>query len=121
MNVPGIPGIMSAEGYKELGLDSGAYLNEVYSFLQPTILQSASANYRIGLLQTNQLEDNVLEGPLPKLSAITTKYDPKLVFWASPDINADHMEIVDGRLCAVSEARQRVMGANSSLPLMGSN
>jgi hypothetical protein len=34
-----------------------------------------------------------------RLSDIKTKYDPDNLFWVSPGINADHMELVDGRLC----------------------
>jgi Berberine and berberine like len=34
-----------------------------------------------------------------KLSQIKRKYDPSMVFWASPGINADLMEVRNGRLC----------------------
>jgi hypothetical protein len=34
-----------------------------------------------------------------RLSEVKDKYDPKMVFWVSPGINADFMEIKQGRLC----------------------
>ena len=40
----------------------------------------------------------------PRLSALKTKYDPNMVFWASPGINADFMEVRQGRLCKLAIA-----------------
>jgi hypothetical protein len=37
----------------------------------------------------------------PKLSEIKKKYDPNLVFWVTPGINADHREVRQGRVCKV--------------------
>jgi hypothetical protein len=38
----------------------------------------------------------------PHLSQVKARYDPNMVFWASPGINADLMEARDGRLCTVA-------------------
>src|ERR1700761_5887063 len=38
----------------------------------------------------------------PKLSEIKSRYDPDMVFWSTPGINADLMEVRDGRLCKVA-------------------
>jgi hypothetical protein len=40
----------------------------------------------------------------PKLSTIKQKYDPNMVFWATPGINADYMRVVNGRVCRVNTA-----------------
>ena len=37
----------------------------------------------------------------PKLSEIKEKWDPEMVFYVTPGINADHMIARDGRLCKV--------------------
>nr|WCO08185.1 RNase T2 protein [Pestalotiopsis microspora] len=37
----------------------------------------------------------------PRLSALKSELDPNMVFWISPGINADHMQLVDGRPCLV--------------------
>jgi len=34
-----------------------------------------------------------------RLSQIKTKYDPDMLFWISPGINADYMRVTDGRVC----------------------
>jgi hypothetical protein len=44
-----------------------------------------------------------------------------MVFWASPGINADHMAIVNGRLCAVKAAEEGGAALTSTPPLMDSN
>src|ERR1700753_2987871 len=36
-----------------------------------------------------------------RLSQIKTTYDPNMVFWNTPGINADFMEVRGGRLCRV--------------------
>jgi hypothetical protein len=38
-----------------------------------------------------------------KLSQIKSKYDPNMVLWTSPGINADLMVVKNGRLCKSSE------------------
>ncbi|KAK6199141.1 hypothetical protein LQW54_010061 [Pestalotiopsis sp. IQ-011] len=37
----------------------------------------------------------------PRLSALKSALDPNMTFWISPGINADHMQLVDGRPCLV--------------------
>ncbi|KAF2231815.1 hypothetical protein EV356DRAFT_578880 [Viridothelium virens] len=34
-----------------------------------------------------------------RLSTIKTKYDPTTLFWVTPGINADHKQVIDGRVC----------------------
>lgn len=36
-----------------------------------------------------------------RLSQIKTKFDPNLVFWVTPGVNADSMQVANGRLCKV--------------------
>lgn len=50
-----------------------------------------------------------------KLSKIKTKYDPDMMFWVTPGINADHMELKDGRVCKVAKV------VESSKPPLGDN
>src|ERR1700750_2264467 len=38
-----------------------------------------------------------------KLSQIKSKYDPDMVFWVTPGINADLMEARSGRVCKVTK------------------
>lgn len=53
----------------------------------------------------------------PKLSQIKTKYDPTLVFYATPGINADQMTANEkGALCKAPEAQTK-----SIFPPMGDN
>ena len=34
-----------------------------------------------------------------RLAELKSRYDPNMVFWVTPGINADHMKVVDKRLC----------------------
>jgi hypothetical protein len=38
-------------------------------------------------------------GKISRLSQLKTKYDPNMLFWVTPVINADKMQVADGRLC----------------------
>jgi len=79
-----IPGKASVDSLRKLAPDSGAYANEAYARTENWKTVFWGSNYE-------------------KLSAIKTKYDPEMLFWASPGINADHMEAREGRACKVSK------------------
>ncbi|KAK7222534.1 hypothetical protein V2G26_010537 [Clonostachys chloroleuca] len=42
----------------------------------------------------------------PRLSTIKEEIDPDMVFWVSPGINANYVEVVDGRVCRVQSTPQ---------------
>lgn len=72
----------SAAGLRQLAPDMGTYINEA-SVTEPDWSSSFwGTNY-------------------PRLSELKQKYDPDMLFWISPGINADHMHAVDGRACMV--------------------
>ena len=58
-------------------------------------LKFAGKYYR-GRLDKILLGDKYL-----RLSRIKSKYDPNMVFWETPGINADHMQSINGRACLV--------------------
>jgi hypothetical protein len=35
----------------------------------------------------------------PRLSQIKTKYDPNMTFWVTPGVHADHVQVIEGRVC----------------------
>jgi hypothetical protein len=41
-----------------------------------------------------------------KLSHLKSKYDPDMVFWVTPGINADLMEVREERVCKVTTPRK---------------
>jgi hypothetical protein len=51
----------------------------------------------------------------PKLSEIKKKWDPDMLFWVTPGINADHMVVSNGRLCKVQGAAPKVQ--NDACPI----
>ncbi|KAL1595301.1 hypothetical protein SLS60_009991 [Paraconiothyrium brasiliense] len=72
----------SAAGLRQLAPDMGTYINEA-SVTEPNWSSSFwGSNY-------------------PRLSELKRKYDPDMLFWISPGINADYMHVVDGRACMV--------------------
>ncbi|UQC87185.1 isoamyl alcohol oxidase [Colletotrichum lupini] len=72
----------SASGLRTLAPDMGAYINEA-SVAKKNWTQSFwGANYA-------------------RLSMIKSKYDPNMVFWQTPGINAHYMQSIDGRACLV--------------------
>jgi hypothetical protein len=44
----------------------------------------------------------------PRLSEIKQKWDPEMVFYVTPGINADHMVAKEGRLCKVQGAAPKM-------------
>ncbi|KAG6355634.1 hypothetical protein INS49_003596 [Diaporthe citri] len=72
----------SAAGLRRLAPDMGTYINEA-SVTEP--------NWSSSFWGTNY----------PRLSELKRKYDPDMLFWISPGINADYMHVVDGRACMV--------------------
>jgi hypothetical protein len=50
-----------------------------------------------------------------KLSEIKSKWDPDMLFWVTPGINADHMVVSNGRLCRVQGAPPKV--ENDACPI----
>ncbi|KAL5610775.1 hypothetical protein FOBRF1_006892 [Fusarium oxysporum] len=71
-----------ASGLKSLAPDMGAYINEA-SLNEENWTQSFwGANYA-------------------RLSAIKSKYDPTMLFWQTPGINAHYMQSIRGRVCLV--------------------
>jgi hypothetical protein len=47
---------------------------------------------------------------------VKTKYDPNMVFWNTPGINADFMEVRDGRVCRVNDNETTSSDASSAPP-----
>ena len=70
----------SAKALREIAPDTGAYGNEAFY---------GDSNWKQTFWGSNY----------DRLSEIKTRYDANMVFWASPGINADHMEARGGRLC----------------------
>lgn len=62
----------------------GAYANEAYPLEENWKASFWGKNYE-------------------KLSRIKTKYDPDMLFWVTPGVNADHMEVRGGRVCKVAQ------------------
>jgi len=79
-----IPGKSGVDSLRKLAPDMGAYANEAYARSYDWKTMFWGSNYE-------------------KLSTIKTKYDPDMLFWVSPGINADHMEAREGRACKVSK------------------
>jgi len=73
----GKPGV---ESLRQLAPDMGAYANEAFPY---------EDNWKTTFWGTNY----------EKLSQIKTKYDPDMLFWAVPGINADLYEAKGGRQC----------------------
>ncbi|KAF4311732.1 isoamyl alcohol oxidase [Botryosphaeria dothidea] len=71
-----------AEGLRTLAPDMGAYINEASTEEKNWTHSFWGANY-------------------PRLSEIKAKYDPDMVFWQTPGINAHYMQSIDGRACLV--------------------
>ncbi|CAG9990958.1 unnamed protein product [Clonostachys byssicola] len=77
----------NADGLRELAPDMGTYINEA-SIYEPDWSKSFwGDNY-------------------PRLSTIKEEIDPDMVFWVSPGINANYVEVVDGRVCRVQPTPQ---------------
>jgi hypothetical protein len=89
----------SADILREIAPDMGAYGNEVCSFLVININTNSvsfqayhgASNWKWRFWGANY----------GRLSQIKTKYDPDMVFWNTPGINADFMEVRGGRVCRV--------------------
>ncbi|EXK25037.1 hypothetical protein FOMG_18279 [Fusarium oxysporum f. sp. melonis 26406] len=71
-----------ASGLKRLAPDMGAYINEA---------SLNEENWTQSFWGTNYA----------RLSAIKSKYDPMMLFWQTPGINAHYMQSVNGRACLV--------------------
>ncbi|KAF5007215.1 hypothetical protein FDECE_6449 [Fusarium decemcellulare] len=77
----------NVDGLRELAPGMGTYINEA-SINEPDWSKSFWGDH------------------YPRLSALKAQIDPDMVFWVSPGINADYMEVVDGRVCRVQPAPQ---------------
>ncbi|KAF2436679.1 FAD-binding domain-containing protein [Tothia fuscella] len=87
----------SVDSLRRLAPEMGAYANEAFY---------ASANWKTEFWGENY----------DMLSKIKTRYDPNFVFWTTPGINADFMEVKEGgRLCRVAN------GGTSNLPPKNDN
>ncbi|KAI9152342.1 putative FAD-linked oxidoreductase [Paramyrothecium foliicola] len=75
----------SLDGLRELAPDMGTYINEASVNEEEWSKSFWGSNYA-------------------RLSKIKSRYDPKMTFWVSPGINADHMQTIDGRACLISPA-----------------
>ncbi|KAH7176736.1 hypothetical protein EDB81DRAFT_752055 [Dactylonectria macrodidyma] len=71
-----------ATGLRKLAPDMGAYINEA---------SLNEENWTQSFWGTNY----------PRLSAIKSKYDPGMLFWQTPGINAHYMQSIGGRACLV--------------------
>jgi len=79
-----VPGKASVDSIRSISQESGAYANEAYALEEDWKTSFWGANYE-------------------KLSQIKSKYDPEVLFWVTPGINADHMEVREGRVCKVTK------------------
>lgn len=79
---------ISADGLRKLAPDMGTYINEA------SVSESFYASSFWG-------------SNYARLSAIKAKFDPEMVLWTSPGVNADWMHVVDGRACMVSPRPER--------------
>ncbi|KAF2663882.1 FAD-binding domain-containing protein [Microthyrium microscopicum] len=77
---PYYPPYASADTLRGYAPDAGAYVNEAYY---------GAKNWKNAFWGTNY----------PKLSEIKSKWDVNNTFWVTPGVNADHMEVRDGRVC----------------------
>jgi len=73
-------GNWSIDSLRKISPDSGAYANEAFPLSENWQQDFWGANY-------------------PKLSQLKAKYDPKMLLWVSPGINADYYEVRDNRVC----------------------
>ncbi|KAK7420372.1 hypothetical protein QQX98_002795 [Neonectria punicea] len=71
-----------ATGLRKLAPDMGAYINEASLNEENWTESFWGANY-------------------PRLSVIKSKYDPQMLFWQTPGINAHYMQSIGGRACLV--------------------
>ncbi|KAE9984832.1 hypothetical protein EG328_008234 [Venturia inaequalis] len=78
------PGKASVDTLRAIAPDMGAYANEAYPLEENWKTSFWGKNYE-------------------RLSQIKTKYDPDMLFWVTPGVNADHMEVRDGRVCKVEK------------------
>ncbi|KAJ4208231.1 hypothetical protein NW759_013666 [Fusarium solani] len=72
----------NVDGLRRLAPDMGTYINEASTEQEHWTTAFWGTNY-------------------PRLSKIKSEIDPNMTFWTSPGINADHMEVVDGRACLI--------------------
>ncbi|TLD19356.1 Mitochondrial intermediate peptidase [Venturia nashicola] len=82
------PGKASVDALRAIAPDMGAYANEAYPLEENWKTSFWGKNYE-------------------RLSKIKTKYDPDMLFWVTPGVNADHMEVRDGRLCRLAKIVER--------------
>jgi len=84
------------QSLRDLAPESGAYANEAYP---------QESNWKQTFWGSNYA----------KLSQLKSKYDPGMVFWVTPGINADLMEVREDRVCKATKPR------NESSPPKGDN
>ena len=118
-----VPPLMSVDSLRRLAPEMGAYVNEVC--IIHLILLHRMPNKTQAYHGEQYWKETFWGANYPKLSALKSKYDPNMVFWASPGINADLMEVRQGRLCksakvaAVSQVAPKTDNQNS--PRLGAN
>jgi hypothetical protein len=75
-----VPGVTSIESLRKLAPKSGAYANEAFALEENWKQSFWGANYA-------------------RLSQLKAKWDPDMLLWATPGINADLYEARQGRVC----------------------
>jgi hypothetical protein len=78
-------GLMNGSNIRQFAPEMGAYGNEA-EYTEPDWQRAFwGENYQ-------------------RLSELKSKYDPDMLFWVTPGVNADYMNVVDKRVCKVSGA-----------------
>ncbi|KAF1983079.1 FAD-binding domain-containing protein [Aulographum hederae CBS 113979] len=77
---PYAPPQLSADILRKIAPETGAYANEAYF---------GAADWKTAFWGDNY----------PRLSQVKSKWDPEMLFWATPGVNADTMEVREGRVC----------------------
>ncbi|VUC37252.1 unnamed protein product [Clonostachys rosea] len=83
----------NVDGLRRLAPDMGTYINEASTTQEDWTTAFWGTNY-------------------PRLSKFKSEIDPNMTFWVSPGINADHMEVIDGRACLIEPTPDK----NSLIP-----
>jgi hypothetical protein len=105
----------NVDSMRELAPNMGAYVNEVNK--SQLILMTLSLQLQAWIKQPNWKND-FWGSNYPRLSEIKTKWDPNMVFYVTPGINADLMYVKDGRMCLVQGKPTELP---SDIPPIGDN
>ncbi|KAI6715417.1 FAD binding domain-containing protein [Diplocarpon mali] len=96
----------SMDSLRELAPDMGAYINEVRVSSYPEAEAPELILPQQGSHTSKDWTSQFWGDNYPRLSALKKSIDPKMIFWVSPGINADHMIARDGRACIVDPYTQ---------------